>query len=169
MRQKNMKERYTFSRISIHAPLTGCDLATEKYLLSNLDISIHAPLTGCDVKSRHFCLPFTRNFNPRTPYGMRLPFQSISATLHAYFNPRTPYGMRQVLRSFQQTGSQFQSTHPLRDATWDNRTMYVDSKISIHAPLTGCDKNGYDDWVARLQFQSTHPLRDATFYNHPSI
>ena len=33
--------------ISIHAPLTGCDLAALIYLHS-LRISIHAPLTGCD-------------------------------------------------------------------------------------------------------------------------
>ena len=79
-----------------------------------------------------------------------------------YFNPRTPYGMRQkqVLLILRQ--SKFQSTHPLRDATFtyhignsckfyfNPRTPYgmrhadhivglADDFISIHAPLTGCD------------------------------
>ena len=101
-------------------------------------ISIHAPLTGCDetpflhleikdgFQSTHPLRDATRsdidvfitgiNFNPRTPYGMRLHslcvfvpqtvFQSThplrdatsaniaDITVILNFNPRTPYGMR---------------------------------------------------------------------------
>ena len=78
----------------------------------------------------------------------------------------------------------FQSTHPLRDATYAFRSHYLLLIISIHAPLTGCDRT-YDTLNYSLQyfnprtpygmrlclvliiptikiFQSTHPLRDAT-------
>ena len=34
--------------ISIHAPLTGCDVSFCFWIVIFVDISIHAPLTGCD-------------------------------------------------------------------------------------------------------------------------
>ena len=85
------------------------------------DISIHAPLAGCDSTARadH---PLNRDFNPRTPCGVRhgggvfvftLGVISIHAPLagcdrHStvfcrsiflYFNPRTPCGVRQQKRT----------------------------------------------------------------------
>ena len=36
--------------ISIHAPLTGCDLIVIALPVLYTVISIHAPLTGCDPK-----------------------------------------------------------------------------------------------------------------------
>ena len=60
-------------------------------------ISIHAPLTGCDIF--WFCIStHVLNFNPRTPYGMR-PTQETKDVITQIF----------------------QSTHPLRDATWVRR------------------------------------------------
>ena len=78
-------------------------------------------------------------FNPRTPYGMRLPPKLLHhlqqlISIHApltgcdsilcyylrltkYFNPRTPYGMRPSSHLINLNNSLFQSTHPLRDAT----------------------------------------------------
>ena len=78
-------------------------------------ISIHAPLTGCDI-SKVISFSLCPNFNPRTPYGMRRSWYfaitiSIKISIHAPltgcditiifiiaklfdFNPRTPYGMR---------------------------------------------------------------------------
>ena len=102
--------------ISIHAPLTGCD---NKYFCKRKSISpisIHAPLTGCDVVAESVQFINT-NFNPRTPYGMRLSLldgyiwvilisihapltgcdaycNCASCLIYSYFNPRTPYGMR---------------------------------------------------------------------------
>ena len=100
--------------ISIHAPLAGCDTPKKmQYIL--LTISIHAPLAGCDrgesdlVGQRH-------DFNPRTPCGVRQP-------------TAPPCGG--CLR--------FQSTHPLRGATSCPCRGYVAVRISIHAPLAGCD------------------------------
>ena len=57
----------------------------------------------------------------------------------------------------------FQSTHPLRDATMIKIMLYLQTWISIHAPLTGCDSKYSPSLVIVRTFQSTHPLRDATF------
>ena len=56
-------------KISIHAPLAGCDDDLESKL-TDVKISIHAPLAGCDLmKSKDFTIKL--NFNPRTPCGVR--------------------------------------------------------------------------------------------------
>ena len=103
--------------ISIHAPLTGCDVA-DKTGWHGKRISIHAPLTGCDLLS-----------------------VSIPESSHD-FNPRSPYGMRQLVSSLRSTSWSFQSTHPLRDATFPPTCRRYSIRISIHAPLTGCDSGG---------------------------
>ena len=58
--------------ISIHAPLAGCDFTVTIFSPVFFLISIHAPLAGCDVG-----MPLwhrgKRNFNPRTPCGVRHP------------------------------------------------------------------------------------------------
>ena len=55
--------------ISIHAPLAGCDPNTCPDCYT-VEISIHAPLAGCDRSGLlvHTC---KKNFNPRTPCGVR--------------------------------------------------------------------------------------------------
>ena len=56
-------------RISIHAPLTGCDNVSPSNS-GPFPISIHAPLTGCDEYA--IDRPTNvQNFNPRTPHGVR--------------------------------------------------------------------------------------------------
>ena len=78
-------------------------------------ISIHAPLTGCDLRFVSY-VHLAFYFNPRTPYGMRQLISS-SLLLSYYFNPRTPYGMRRHSGRHYWQCCKFQSTHPLRDAT----------------------------------------------------
>ena len=63
----------SFKRISIHAPLTGCDSYLYHVHQQRYKISIHAPLTGCDYSPSWYSISVF-NFNPRTPYGMRLHF-----------------------------------------------------------------------------------------------
>ena len=58
-------------QISIHAPLTGCDSEYKEPIKLSKVISIHAPLTGCD-KDVLIRETMMLDFNPRTPYGMRL-------------------------------------------------------------------------------------------------
>ena len=56
----------------------------------------------------------------------------------------------------------FQSTHPVRGATYYPIYKEEHRAISIHAPREGCDiiYGGYNDWT--YGFQSTHPVRGAT-------
>ena len=57
----------------------------------------------------------------------------------AYFNPRTPCGVRRQFLAAVAWYKQFQSTHPLRGATQGPFTWAQPMRISIHAPLAGCD------------------------------
>ena len=100
--------------ISIHAPLAGCDV-DGRADRREPDISIHAPLAGCD-RTRPSRTHRTADFNPRTPCGVRLCWTSRAAIT-----------------------AKFQSTHPLRGATFATLTLDSGGFISIHAPLAGCD------------------------------
>ena len=102
-------------RISIHAPLAGCDGRQLCRRHAKLAISIHAPLAGCDGSE------VRRN------------------TVKPNFNPRTPCGVRQTGLAGDTSWTAFQSTHPLRGATAKLVAQYIESGISIHAPLAGCD------------------------------
>ena len=146
------------------------------------------------------------DFNPRTPCGVRpascsftrfiARFQSThplrGATIDnlavtvvkLYFNPRTPCGVRLPSIYTLTTPAEFQSTHPLRGATFCTQKLNNFPKISIHAPLAGCDPVPAESFttdqhfnprtpcgvrpvhhtipVLRSLFQSTHPLRGAT-------
>ena len=117
------------------------------------EISIHAPHAGCE-----------RNFNPRTPCGVRRA------------------GRRRPARA-----ATFQSTHPMRGATVSCAVNVTLQRISIHAPHAGCDPRiqlhsagkrisihaphaGCDKVLDELfrrkpEFQSTHPMRGATGRN----
>ena len=89
--------------------------------------------------------------------------------MHAYcelvndFNPRAPGGARLILLLVCYSGIRFQSTHPLRGATIFEPHTKKGERISIHAPLAGCDDVKQETGIAVDVFQSTHPLRGATF------
>ena len=147
--------------ISIHAPLTGCDcsrcdcqtahsrfqsthplrdatsishlLFPPHYLFQSTHplrdatfsitsqffkilISIHAPLTGCDAN-------FVSNLSTYSLISIHAPLTGCDLFNIASFN----------------LINEFQSTHPLRDATLDGFSDTDGICISIHAPLTGCD------------------------------
>ena len=103
-------------RISIHAPLAGCD-SWEDIMERMGYISIHAPLAGCDRLADCAMLGTTAYFNPRTPCGVRRCCASARDTKCCNFNPRTPCGVRQQLVMIVRARPLFQSTHPLRGAT----------------------------------------------------
>ena len=150
----------TLTPISIHAPLAGCDAYTDSLVRPFDAISIHAPLAGCDWSTRS------------------------GRSRRRNFNPRTPCGVRRVRINRDDVDAIFQSTHPLRGATGFLPDTQSRATISIHAPLAGCDTSGSYDFylvyhfnprtpcgvrrtvpVAALdlnRFQSTHPLRGAT-------
>ena len=125
--------------ISIHAPLTGCDTDKRVPASPETRISIHAPLTGCDTTP--LTLYATRKyFNPRTPHGVRHLCCYCSEKTYLHFNPRTPHGVRLLTDSVPPRIYRFQSTHPSRGATFVAVRSLPLYRISIHAPLTGCDQ-----------------------------
>ena len=73
------------------------------------------------------------------------------------FNPRTPYGMRQEDAEKVLKSAEFQSTHPLRDATNDKFDKDAKLEISIHAPLTGCDDRCMIKWYNVYNFNPRTP------------
>ena len=109
-------------------------------------ISIHAPLTGCDRIDPTDTLGRS-NFNPRTPYGMRLLISSGLQTSICYFNPRTPYGMRlSVKKDSHNTSLNFNPRTPYGMRLYLANIACTFTNISIHAPLTGCDVT-LEEWL----------------------
>ena len=100
------------------------------------------------------------------------------------FNPRTPCGVRRSIMLIFRRWMIFQSTHPMRGATRCVCCFPYSDAISIHAPHAGCDAfadkslMNDDDFNPRtpcgvrrevhalrvigIKFQSTHPMRGAT-------
>ena len=122
-------------------------------------------------------------FNPRTPCGVRPRRFSAAARPCSDFNPRTPCGVRPSAEKETTFQYPFQSTHPLRGATLYASEIALIKRISIHAPLAGCDRSTQCDRLlvgisihaplagcdlvylsefGFFVFQSTHPLRGAT-------
>ena len=125
-------------------------------------ISIHAPHAGCDLVRSPLRNLLQLHFNPRTPCGVR-PTGIENLARQLDFNPRTPCGVRPCPYHRQQISARFQSTHPMRGATWRKaasaeaikfqsthpmrgatklQTELISStRISIHAPHAGCDSD----------------------------
>ena len=101
-------------------------------------ISIHAPLAGRD--------PGINLFSRRA----------------YHFNPRAPCGARLTAPAFARLSFRFQSTRPLRGATYMWGCFGMPVTISIHAPLAGRDMNDGTIATTEIKFQSTRPLRGAT-------
>ena len=101
------------------------------------------------------------NFNPRAPCGARLSADP-SITTTAHFNPRAPCGARLLPSSLVPLLLIFQSTRPLRGATWAYACYGRKIEISIHAPLAGRDLFCLYGTAVSALFQSTRPLRGAT-------
>ena len=157
---------------------------------------------------RHLCYPVVNyffGFNPRTPRGVRrlarvtrtLNGVSIHAPLAGCdsllilafvsdhcFNPRTPRGVRPIFGIVDEAENEFQSTHPSRGATDIPFRRQMPPRVSIHAPLAGCDMEDrlflnpvasfnprtprgvrpsfVSQFLSVSLFQSTHPSRGAT-------
>ena len=125
------------------------------------------------------------HFNPRAPYGARLPktplqtagatFQSTrpvwGATITAVtipsiicdFNPRAPYGARRLTSLLSCDPAKFQSTRPVWGATPVAPALQRDADaISIHAPRMGRDAAVRLLPLPSRKFQSTRPVWGAT-------
>ena len=133
--KKSRRPALKFLFQSTH-PLRGATSRRVQFTIVG-KISIHAPLAGCDRSVGALACP-PIYFNPRTPCGVRrigltglftcILFQSTHPLRGA-----TPDGLVFYLPNT------FQSTHPLRGATRIGGKREVTDEISIHAPLAGCD------------------------------
>ena len=103
--------------ISIHTPLAGSDLLGAHVDRIVQPISIHTPLAGSDLTCRPRCLWLS------------------------YFNPHSPCGERPTPCRTRPKRSLFQSTLPLRGATYSRLKEGRNDQISIHTPLAGSDPN----------------------------
>ena len=103
-----------------------------------------------------------QHFNPRTPYGVR-PQGGAGERPAPHFNPRTPCGVRPWLRAPWGHGRRFQSTHPLRGATGRTGKHLIQTVISIHAPLAGCDTISSNE-VRKLSISIHAPLAGCDGY-----
>ncbi len=102
------------------------------------------------------------HFNPRAPYGARhailhIVSGEITISIHAPHTGRdyTPTWLKVYFY-------QFQSTRPIRGATWGFQLPTRSQSISIHAPHTGRDGFLLSGNGSKNRFQSTRPIRGAT-------
>ena len=80
--------------ISIHAPREGCDDTPDVWAADAWQFQSTHPARGATGLAGA-AIPDCKNFNPRTPRGVRLPPRSLTSPHLRYFNPRTPRGVRQ--------------------------------------------------------------------------
>ena len=114
----------------------GVDVADEG------ESSIHAPREGCDS-----CMTWRSG-------------------LRSYFNPRTPRGVRRSTNKADRVNHKFQSTHPARGATCQDKCETYAAIFQSTHPVRGATTNRKAAPRA-YKFQSTHPVRGATF--HPLV
>ena len=86
-----------------------------------------------------------------------------SANPPPYFNPRTPCGVRRDPHDAGRKGGlQFQSTHPVRGATFSSHPPSSPALFQSTHPVRGATPWTASAIVKLSKFQSTHPVRGAT-------
>ena len=103
-------------------------------------------------------------FNPHSPCGERRTRHGQMYRADQYFNPHSPCGERHGESTQGGVLSIFQSTLPLRGATWKWYYDKFPQLISIHTPLAGSDVDKLAANSVTTEFQSTLPLRGATHF-----
>ena len=124
--------------ISIHAPIVGCD---SKYILDLIrdDIfqSTH-PSWGATYKIVGSFFK-EKNFNPRTHRGVRRPPCFWWCSSICYFNPRTHRGVRPVRILNYRLSPKISIHAPIVGCDFFQYCFLLLDQISIHAPIVGCD------------------------------
>ena len=170
-------------KISIHAPIVGCDWNVQVEVSDLIDfnprthrgvrhyedlkdrcksyISIHAPIVGCDDK---WVANWGKNddFNPRTHRGVRLCLAFLYILRLSDFNPRTHRGVRPGRVTAKGVGFDISIHAPIVGCDYTADVVLGLQLISIHAPIVGCDDQVKSTLAETAQFQSTHPSWGAT-------
>ena len=138
------------AHISIHAPLAGRDYILVCPLIDQKRISIHAPLAGRDYIG---IIPYLRSkvFQSTRPLRGATVCSQVFSINCCNFNPRAPCGARRPGKTRAARRWKFQSTRPLRGATTMADETALTAVISIHAPLAG-----RDDFVRRFNRNNQH-------------
>ena len=147
----------------------GCDCVYNRKIACSR-ISIHAPIVGCDWLGMVRFMRY-RNFNPRTHRGVRLIRWTLSTRI-IYFNPRTHRGVRHYIITFRRFHFKISIHAPIVGCDYFRRyKRYVNYDISIHAPIVGCDHWNHSSDYRETNFNPrTHRgVRPFTFVRFNSI
>ena len=123
-------------------------------------ISIHALRKESDPGTLRLTKR-SKNFNPHSPCGER-PSPPAPSTRRANFNPHSPCGERPCWNIRPNAGSYFNPHSPCEERLKPDLSVLKDMQFQSTLPLRGAT---YSYWISpSVQiFQSTLPLRGATF------
>ena len=148
-------DSFTTAWISIHAPLAGCDF--DRIVFGRCkNISIHAPLAGCDRQAAAI-YQFDLYFNPRTPCGVRQYPPTYPGASRSDFNPRTPCGVRPCDHSGYHNQTYFNPRTPCG----------VRRRVLVRHRLHGQDFNPRTPCGVRPTRRSDRPLRQLISIHAP--
>ena len=120
-------------------PLRGATDDNEQVQAAH-HISIHTPLAGSDTFTHVGWREPYNYFNPHSPCGERPDWTFFRCMNSGDFNPHSPCGERLQSTPSAVISSLFQSTLPLRGATFSHDIINTPYQISIHTPLAGSDR-----------------------------
>ena len=110
------------------------------------------------------------NFNPHSPCGERR-WKPLKGCFPVNFNPHSPCGERPELIRTMLVPSEFQSTLPMRGATFLLQDKEIMTIISIHTPHAGSDHYLHHTSSSSLNFNphspcgERHHVREKLFYS----
>ena len=140
--------------ISIHAPLAGCDATAVGTITDEREFQSTHPLRGATGVLN----TFSDEVGFQSTHPLRgATYRSHGRNRDVYFNPRTPCGVRPADGAEIPAIQRFQSTHPLRGATYRTGAAGRTERISIHAPLAGCDRRSWKTAAACHDFNPRTP------------
>ena len=156
--QQSQKSRVK-AEISIHAPHAGRDHVVCDPLHLHI-ISIHAPHAGRDHIA--FNAAHVVGISIHAPHAGR-DRRRFNVGQARYISIHAPHAGRDSSRSTLRLAPEgFQSTRPMRGATFIFAAIPLHFSISIHAPHAGRDSHHNASPTATFEFQSTRPMRGAT-------
>ena len=135
--------------------------------LDQAKISIHAPLAGCDGLPAVPGQGRERHFNPRTPCGVRRT-KSTRSFRRTVFQSTHPLRGATMATAFITSSAGFQSTHPLRGATF--RIKKAPSRLRFQSthPLRGATLHRPRHQPRHGHFNPRTPCGVRPIYAHKS-
>ncbi|AHM65739.1 hypothetical protein PPSQR21_020910 [Paenibacillus polymyxa SQR-21] len=112
-------------------------------------ISIHALHTECDASEHSSPWIEDSNFNPRTPYRVRLKRELFIAAMSLFQSTHSIQSATDWKSTDKYVGTDFNPRTPYRVRRYTNGYPSDQVKISIHALHTECDHEGL---IANLLF-----------------